>query len=215
MAYLLYCQKHFNVQRNLYHSNDASVMDEEGTVKQRRVVDSKDVSDYASHIEPDEVSSRSEDEIVYKQGVLQSTSGMTKISILPEVCLYVHFSINAFLNNTSICVVCKKGEGTSKSDVEPDSLEANTDTDRRKREESEDSSYDPSKKMNHLEAEGKFSLTLAGQERILRSARDAEDHLQLPEAVESSILAFINHSECMCMHMHVLSEHTHVVTVVV
>ena len=56
--------------------------------------------------------------------------------------------------------------------------------------------------MNHLEAEGKFSLTLAGQERILRSTRDAEDHLQLPEAMESSILAFINHSECMYMHIH-------------
>ena len=176
-------------------------MDEEGTVKQRRVVGSKDVSDYASHIEPDQVSSRSEDEIEYKKGVLQRTSGTTKISILSEVCFYMHFNIDILLTNI-LCLVCKKADEAYNGDVESDSLEAVTDTDRRKRAASEDKSYDPSKKMNHLEAEGKFSLTLAGQERILRSTRDAEDHLQLPEAMESSILAFINHSECMCMHIH-------------
>ena len=74
-------------------------MDEEGTVKQRRVVDSKDVSDYASHIEPDQVSSRSEDEIEYKKGVLQRTSGTTKFSILSEVCFYMHFNINILLTS--------------------------------------------------------------------------------------------------------------------
>ena len=68
-------------------SNDPSMMGvtEEGTVRQRRVVTPDDVVDYASHIEPDQVKSRSEDYIEYKAGLLLSSSGTTSISIMPEV----------------------------------------------------------------------------------------------------------------------------------
>lgn len=58
---------------------------EQGTVRQHRVVDSDDVTDYASHIEPDQVKSKSEDDIEYKQGVLLGASGTSTISFLPEV----------------------------------------------------------------------------------------------------------------------------------
>lgn len=83
-------------------------------------------------------------------------------------------------------------------DVEADILEADTGAERRKRQASEEANtsptYDPSKKMNHFEAGGSFSLTLAKQEKLLRRKRSAIDHLELPEAMESSLLAFINHS---------------------
>ena len=58
---------------------------EQGTVRQHRVVDSDDVTDYASHIEPDQVKTKSEDDIEYRQGVLLGASGTSTISILPEV----------------------------------------------------------------------------------------------------------------------------------
>lgn len=58
---------------------------EQGTVRQHRTVSSDDVSDYASHIEPDQVKSRSEDDIEYKQGLLLGVSGTSAISIMPEV----------------------------------------------------------------------------------------------------------------------------------
>lgn len=88
-------------------------------------------------------------------------------------------------------------------DVEEDILEADTGAGRRKRQASEDASeeatntsptYDPTKRMNHFEAGGSFSLTLEKQEKLLRDKRSATDHLELPEAMESSLLALINHS---------------------
>lgn len=68
-------------------SNDASMEEvtEQGTVRQHRVVTSEDVSDYASHIEPDQVKSKTEDDIEYKQGVLLSASGTSTILLMPEV----------------------------------------------------------------------------------------------------------------------------------
>ena len=62
-------------------------MTEQGTVRQHRIIDSDDVIDYASHIEPDQIKMRSEDDIEYKQGVLLEASGTSTISILPEVSL--------------------------------------------------------------------------------------------------------------------------------
>ena len=83
-------------------------------------------------------------------------------------------------------------------DVEADVLEADTDAERERRQASMDANksptYDGSTKMNHFEAGGSFSLTLLKQEKLQRSKRSTVDHLELPEAVESSLLAFINHS---------------------
>ena len=83
------------------------------------------------------------------------------------------------------------------NDVEPDGLEADVDAERDRRqvfEEADSPTYDPNKKMNHFDASGTYSMTLVKQERLRRSARSVEDHLEHPDTVESSLLAFINHS---------------------
>ena len=54
--------------------------------------------------------------------------------------------------------------------------------------------YDEGTKMNHFEASGSFTLTRVRQEQMARSKRDTEEYLELPEVVESSLLAFINYS---------------------
>ena len=56
--------------------------------------------------------------------------------------------------------------------------------------------YDPNVDMNHMEAKGSYSLDLVGQRRVLqRERRAAVNHLELPEAVESSLMAHIDLSE--------------------
>ena len=84
-----------------------------------------------------------------------------------------------------------------KADVEEDSLEAETGRKRRDAEASakEVPSYDPSVDINHFEAKGSYTLDLIGERRVSRHARSTEDYLQLPEAVESNLLAFINSSK--------------------
>ena len=77
-------------------------------------------------------------------------------------------------------------------DSEGDSLVANSVG---KREADGDESYDPNMKTNYYESKGSYTVDLVGQRRLLRRTRSVKDHLDLPEAVESSILAFINHSE--------------------
>ena len=62
----------------------------------------------------------------------------------------------------------------------------------------EEQTYDPNVDMNHMEAKGAYSLDLVGQRRVLqRERRAAVNHLELPEAVESSLMAHIDHSELM------------------
>ena len=56
-------------------------------------------------------------------------------------------------------------------------------------------SYDPDMETNYYESKGSYSMDMVGQRRILRHTRSVEDHLELPEAMESSILAVFNHSE--------------------
>jgi hypothetical protein len=165
--------------------NDASMegVTEQGTVLQTRVVDSSDVIDYASHIEPDQVKVRSKGIIQYKAGVPQKASGSSSFSVLTEV----HVPPG--------------------KDVEADFLEADTDSDRRKRRQAynearrPDPTYDENSKMNHLEASGSFSLTQVRQERIAKSKRDAVDFLSLPEAVQSSLMAIINHTHADLEHI--------------
>ena len=84
-------------------------------------------------------------------------------------------------------------------DVEADVLEADTDSGERKRRQvytdaNTRSTYDENTKMNHFEAGGSFRLTRLREVKMARDKRDAVDHLDLPEAVESTLLAFINHS---------------------
>ena len=61
---------------------------------------------------------------------------------------------------------------------------------------SEEQTYNPDIDLGqNFEAKGSYSLDLVGQRRLVRYARSIVDHLQLPEAMESSLLAYINHSE--------------------
>ena len=54
--------------------------------------------------------------------------------------------------------------------------------------------FDPNMKTNHYESEGSYTLELVGQRRLLRQRRSG-DPMDLTQAVESSLLAFINHSK--------------------
>ena len=61
---------------------------------------------------------------------------------------------------------------------------------------SEEHTYDPNVDLdNNFKAQGSYSLNLVSQHRNVRFTRSIVDHLQLPEAMESSLLAFINHSK--------------------
>ena len=61
---------------------------------------------------------------------------------------------------------------------------------------SEEQTYDPSVDLDkNFEAQGSYSLKLVGQHRNVRLTRSIVDHLLLPEAMESSLLAYINHSK--------------------
>ena len=60
----------------------------------------------------------------------------------------------------------------------------------------EEQTYDPDTNINHFEADGTYSLDLVGQRRVLRQERSAAvNHLELPEAMESTLMAHIDHSE--------------------
>ena len=78
------------------------------------------------------------------------------------------------------------------SDSEGDSLVADRVG---KREADDDESYNPNMETNYYESKGLYTIDLVGQRRLVRRTRNVKDHLNLPDAVESSILAFINHSE--------------------
>ena len=95
-------------------------------------------------------------------------------------------------------------------DVEADVLEANVDSGDRDRREAYNyessnitQTYDESTKMNHFEFTGSFTLQRVGEEQMLRTKRDAAvDHLELAEAVESTLLAFVNRS--MCFNVYII-----------
>ena len=84
-------------------------------------------------------------------------------------------------------------------DIEEDTLEAqerNTrETDPETSDPDEIETYDSDMKTNHYESKGSYSIDLVGQQRMLRNARSAEDYLEHSDMMESSMLAFINHSQ--------------------
>ena len=61
--------------------------------------------------------------------------------------------------------------------------------------------YDPDMKTNHYESKGTYTLELVGQRRLLRRRR-SEGNADWSNAVENSLLAFINQSELQahCSH---------------
>lgn len=66
--------------------------------------------------------------------------------------------------------------------------------------ERRDSTYDPSDAADlpSIEGKGTYSLKLVGQRRLLRRERSATvNHLELPEATQSTLMARIDHSKFM------------------
>ena len=60
----------------------------------------------------------------------------------------------------------------------------------------EEPTYDDTVDIDYVEARGTYSLDLIHQRRVLRHERSAAvNHLELPEAVESTLMAYINLSE--------------------
>lgn len=63
-----------------------------------------------------------------------------------------------------------------------------------------DSTFDPSDEADlpSIEAKGTYLLKLVGQRRLLRRERSAAvNHLELPEATQSTLMACIDHSKFM------------------
>ena len=59
----------------------------------------------------------------------------------------------------------------------------------------EDQTYDSNADMPEIDAKGNYTLDLIGQQRLSRQERSATvNHLELPEATESTLMAHIDHS---------------------
>ena len=60
----------------------------------------------------------------------------------------------------------------------------------------EEPTYDDTVDIDYFNASGTYSLDLIRQRRVLRHERStAMNHLKLPEAMESTLMAHIDHSE--------------------
>ena len=70
---------------NFHYSYDATVEDDDGTLKMHRKVTSPGVKDYASHVPGDNIALSKEDDIEYKRGVLTHSKGTTKTKLVPQV----------------------------------------------------------------------------------------------------------------------------------
>ena len=64
--------------------------------------------------------------------------------------------------------------------------------------------YDNTVDINYFEASGTYSLDLIRQRRVLRHEKSAAvNHLDLPEAMESTLMAHIDLSEFHMIHAHI------------
>ena len=60
----------------------------------------------------------------------------------------------------------------------------------------EDQTYDSNADMPEIDAKGNYTLDLIGQQKLSRQERSATvNHLELPEATESTLMAHIDHSK--------------------
>ena len=90
------------------------------------------------------------------------------------------------------------------SDVYDDGSDA-TAVDDQEAEEEEDKepSYDSNTDLPDFDSQGKYTLELVGQRKLLsRERRGVVNHLELPEATQSSLMAQIDHSQFT--HTHTL-----------
>jgi len=68
-----------------YYSYDATVEDNDGTLKMHREVTSAGVKDYASHVPGENVALSKKEDIEYKRGVLTQSKGTTRTKLVPQV----------------------------------------------------------------------------------------------------------------------------------
>ena len=62
----------------------------------------------------------------------------------------------------------------------------------------EDKTYEPNADMPEIDAKGNYTLDLISQQRLSRQERSAKvNHLELPEATESTLMAHINYSKLL------------------
>lgn len=74
----------------------------------------------------------------------------------------------------------------------------------------EEPTYDPSPEadMPDIDAKGKYSLKMVGQRRLLRQERSAAvNHLELPEATQSTLMANIDHSMFLIYCYYIRNSH--------
>ena len=90
---------------------------------------------------------------------------------------------------------------TLEDDVEEDILEAGArkkrgynDEDITPHDPDDITSYDPTIETNHYESKGTYTVEMVGEKRRLLHLRRSSAGTDLSEAVENSLLAFINHS---------------------
>ena len=78
-------------------------------------------------------------------------------------------------------------------------------------EEDEEPSYDSNTDLPDFDSQGKYTLDLVSQRNLLsRERRGAVNHLELPEATKSSLMAQIDHSQFTHTHTHThIHTHTH------
>ena len=165
-----------------------------------RKITSDDVEGYASHIPKDEVKLAKNEDLVFKRGLLTQASGTSSVKLMPKVRFMRGFTLEHEWCKRCLVIfdLVQQENKTPEDDIEEDDMEAEG---RRKRESmtapndvDEIKTYDPNLKTNHFESQGSYTLELVGRQRLLRTKR-AADYVDLSEAAESSLLAFINHSK--------------------
>ena len=77
--------------------------------------------------------------------------------------------------------------------------------------EEEQPTYDADHDLPDFAAQGKYTLELVGERQLMgRERREAVNHLELPEATQSTLLAHFDHSELCFTHTHThIHTHTH------
>ena len=188
----------------------------DGVNKMHRRVTSEDVEDYSSHIPKNLVTLDQEEDIVYREGVLTHSEGVSTVKMMQQV------KIEPLSGCCSICQSVLQDDSSNVDIVGSDVSGAESGR-RKKREDmmstfsefpeeqnsfnsdkneeegirmDEEPSYDDTVDIDYIEASGTYSLDLIRQRRVLRHERSAAvNHLELPEAMESTLMAHIDLSE--------------------
>ena len=97
------------------------------------------------------------------------------------------------------------------SDMYDDGSDATAMDDQETEEEDEEPSYDSNTDLPDFDSQGTYTLELVSQRNLLsRERRGAVNHLELPEATKSSLMAQIDHSQFThsVQSVHILSLYT-------